>query len=92
MPLLQETLAKAGFLCSKAVPAYLYLSCKWYAEIRKNALRILRSKKNRRCFLVECVKFELRTPQISNFTDKTLDVLSENMYNGCYIQVLFRHF
>jgi len=36
---------------------------------------------------VEFVKFELRTSQISNFKDKTLDVLSENMYNGCYIHI-----
>jgi len=92
MPLLQETFAKAGFLCSKPATGYLYLTSKRYIEFRDNVLKILRSKKKHRYFLVEFVKFELRTSQISNFEDKTLDVLSENMYNGCYIQVLLRHF
>jgi len=42
---MRETYAKAGLLQSKPATGYLYLTSKRYIEFRKNALRILRSKK-----------------------------------------------
>jgi hypothetical protein len=56
-------------------------------EISINLLEILRTRQNYPVLAVNSVTISKRLSKISKVTAKTLDVISENMYNGCYIHI-----
>jgi len=56
-------------------------------EISSNLLEILRTSQIYLEILLYSVSISMSLSKISKIIVKTLDVVSENMYNGCYIHI-----